>query len=131
MRVRIVTELWSETELLAEDLAGIAGRLSTAVTPVVAKGALNVKNQWKTNASGLAHAPLYPASISYDIDVRPGRVTAEIGPDKNRPQGALGNLIEFGSSKNAPHLDGARALADEEPRFYAALQAAAGDAVLP
>jgi hypothetical protein len=119
------------TELLAADLAAAGIRLDVAASAVLAKGALNIKTDWRTNASGLKHAPAYPYSISYDIHAQPGHLEAEIGPDKARPQGALGNLIEFGSAHNAPHLDGARALAAEEPRFYAALEDVCGSAVLP
>jgi len=42
----------------------------------------------------------------------------------------LGNLLEFGSSKNPPHLDGARALAAEEPRFIEACAVVAEQALL-
>jgi hypothetical protein len=121
-----------QTEALAADLAAAGERLEAAVKPVVAKGALNIKNAWRASASGLAHAPAYPYSITYDLDATAGSgyVAAEIGPDKDKKQGPLGNLIEFGSSKNPPHLDGARALAAEDPRLVAALEAAVEAATL-
>jgi hypothetical protein len=122
--------MWSETEALAADLALAPARLTVAITAVVSKGALNIKTAWRANASGLPHAPAYPSSITYDLIPSPGRIEAEIGPDKNKRQGALGNLIEYGSSKNPPHLDGARALAAEEPRFVEACADAAQQAVL-
>jgi hypothetical protein len=74
-------------------------------------------------ASHAVIARLYPASISYDVTEGPGVVEAEIGPDKGRPQGPLGNLLEFGSAHNPPHNDGGRALDDEEPRFLAQVEA--------
>lgn len=123
--------MFEETELLAADLAAAGVRVVAAASAVLAKGALNIKNDWRASASGLKHAPLYPLSISYDIETKGTTITAEVGPDKHKPQGALGNLIEFGSSKNPPHLDGARALAAEEPRFLAELADAVGSAVLP
>ncbi|MFD8949464.1 hypothetical protein ACFV0B_11475 [Streptomyces xanthophaeus] len=88
---------------------------------VVTRGALNVKNGWRANAVASAgrHARLYPYSISYDVRPFPGGAQAEIGPDKDRPQGALGNLLEYGSSTNRPHNDGGRALLAEAPRFAA------------
>lgn len=70
-----------------------------------------VKAAWRGFDSGLAHAPLYPLSIGYDVTYGAGWVEATIGPDKDLAQGALGNLIEFGSSHNPPHNSGARALA--------------------
>lgn len=120
----------SELDSLAADLAAIPARLAKGLPPVVAKGALNVKMSWRANASGNAHAPHYPASITYDLSISPTGIGAEIGPDKDLPQGPLGNILEFGTSKNPPRLEGARALAEEEPRFYAAVEDAAATAVL-
>ena len=96
-------------------------RAQVAARGVVARGALNIKNGWKAKAmaSSGRHARLYPGSISYDMLVHPTGAAAEIGPDKGRPQGPLGNLLEFGSSKNPPHNDGGRALLAEQAAFVA------------
>lgn len=95
------------------------------MTAVVTRGALNVKNDWRANAAATAgrHGRLYPYSISYDVTPIPGGAQAEIGPDKSRPQGALGNLLEYGSVHNRPHNDGGRALLAEAPRFAAQVAA--------
>jgi hypothetical protein len=118
------------TEALAADLAIAGARMTVAATALITKGALNIKNDWRTSASGLKHAPAYPASITFDVIKTPAMISAEIGPDKQKRQGALGNLIEYGSVHNPPHLDGARALASEQPRFYAAAEDVAGKSVL-
>lgn len=70
-----------------------------------------VKRIWQALDSGLAHAPAYPHSISYDLTIAADGIEVEIGPDKSMAQGALGNLIEFGSAHNPPHGSGAKALA--------------------
>ena len=83
-------------------------------------------------ASSGRHAPQYPASINYDLSLGAalvGRVEAVIGPDKSKPQGPLGNLLEFGSANSPPHNDGGRALRAEAPAFEAAIAAAALNAV--
>lgn len=89
---------------------------------VVRRGAVNIKRDWRSNARASApiHAPQYPSSISFDVNSY-GRdiIMAIIGPDKGGPQGALGNLLEYGSVKNPPHRDGGRALDTEEPQFEA------------
>jgi hypothetical protein len=95
---------------------------------VVARGALNVKRDWAKNArqSSGRHAPAYPSSVSYDLlPIGPDVIDAEIGPDKTRTQGALGNLLEYGSVHNPPHNDGGRALTAELPRFEAQMDVVA------
>lgn len=87
---------------------------------VLMRGAMNVKRDWRANAraSSGRHAPMYPNSVGFDISsYGPDIVAATIGPDKGAPQGALGNLLEYGSVKNPPHRDGGRALDTELPRF--------------
>lgn len=114
-----VRQLTQTTLVFQRSAAGAAQEM----TRVVTRGALNVKNGWRDNATASAgrHARHYPKSISYDVHPIPGGAHAEIGPDKGRVQGALGNLLEFGSVHNPPHNDGGRALAAEDPRFVAAV----------
>lgn len=96
-----------------------------AVRAVVEKGALNIKEDAKNRVSGLAHAPAYPSAITYDMTYGLGSIEAEIGPDKGRRQGALGNLLEFGSVNNAPIPHMGPALRAEEPKFTEAMEAMA------
>lgn len=114
---------------LGADLGRVAGRTVPAVIAVVERGAVNVKKDWQGRWQGLAHAPFLAASVSYDMKVGVGRISAEIGPDKNKRQGALGNIVEFGTPKNAPHPGGGPALRVEAPKFAKALGKAAGKAV--
>jgi hypothetical protein len=88
---------------------------------VIEKSAVNIKTDWAQRWSGLAHAPALSKAISYDKYHLLGSVNVEIGPDKNRRQGDLGNLIEYGSVNNAPHPGGLPALEAEEPRLARAL----------
>lgn len=109
---------------LERHLARAIPRARRDARMVVRKGAVNIKKDWRANARASApkHAPLYPRSISFDVAAYGPDVTfATIGPDKGGPQGALGNLLEYGSVKNPPHRDGGRALDAEEPRFEAQL----------
>lgn len=88
---------------------------------VVARGALNIKKDAKERIGGLAHAPAYPKAISYDTRTSGMSTEAEIGPDKLRRQGALGNLLEFGSVNNPPHPHILPAVEAELPRFEQAM----------
>lgn len=111
----------SELAALRTEMVGAARATTAAVRPVVAHGAVNIKKDWRDRWSGLAHARALPFAISYDLHTVNSVVVAEIGPDKDRPQGALGNLIEFGSVNNAPLPGGAPALDAEAAGFEAAV----------
>lgn len=108
-------------QALAADLDQAAAKALPEVRKVVQKGALNVKTAWRRRWSGLAHAPRLPYAVTYDSVITPTSVSAEIGPDKNMRQGALGNLVEYGSVNNAPIPGGAPSLREERPRFEKAL----------
>lgn len=111
---------------LAHDLSEAPRNLQRDVLPVVEHAAVNVKNKWRQNAVATSgtHAARYPATINYDLSLGAalvGQVRAVIGPDKSKPQGPLGNLLEFGSANNPPTNDGGRALRAETPLFELAL----------
>ena len=120
----------SDLTRLAVDLADARGRMEVGGKAVVFKAAMNIKKSWRESARGLPHAPAYPYSITFDAVGRGGDLLTEIGPDKGKAQGALGNLIEYGSVNNPPHGDGAAAAAQEEPAFREYMAAAAKKAVL-
>ena len=92
---------------------------------VVNRGALQVKKGSQRRVRRMRHAPAYPRSIGYDSFKGLRGPVAEIGPDKNRRQGALGNLIEFGSVNNPPRPHIRPATEDELPRFERAMEALA------
>lgn len=115
-----------QLEALARDLDASTKLITTASAAVVTKGALNIKEDWARQWSGHPTYKQLPAAVSYDVSVGLIQTSAEIGPDKGRPQGALGNIVEFGTSKNAPNPGGGPALQRESPRFEQALAEAAG-----
>lgn len=107
-------------ELIA-DLDQAAAAMPREVRAVVAKGALHVKQDWRRRWSGHPHIPVLPYAISYDVTVGPREIRAEIGPDKGKAQGPLGNIIEFGTANNTPIPGGLPALDAEAPRYERAL----------
>lgn len=108
-------------------LEGAADDAVDGARKVVAKGALNIKKDARRFASGIAHAPSYPYSIGYDVKVSGTTVSAEIGPDKAKRQGALGNILEYGTVNNAPYAHLGPALDIEGPRFVAAVEKLGAD----
>lgn len=113
-----------ELDQLADDLADVPAETRPKFRAVVEKGALNVKNGLRADAAGHPTYRLFPLSITYDLV---GEFAAEIGPDKGRVQGALGNILYFGTSKNAPQLNLEGPLAREIPRFEDAIADVAED----
>ena len=116
---------------LVEDLSTAPERARGAIDRVVEKGALNIKNDWRASVAGSEHFKHLQYAVGYDRERDVDSVGAVIGYDKDRVQGPLGNIREFGTADVAGHLDGQRALLAEEPRFVAALETAAEEAILP
>ena len=82
---------------------------------------------------GLGHAA---GAIDYELKGSSGSVSemsSEIGYDKGKPAGALGNLIEFGAPNSgnqlAPSHDLGNALLANEADFVRGVEAAAADAM--
>lgn len=119
---------YRDVTVLAADLEDGARYCPDASTRVVAKGALNIKRGARERVAGLKHAPAYPRSIGYNKLTLPSGPAAEIGPDKERTQGALGNILEYGTENNAPIPHMIPAAEDELPRFTRAME---GIAVRP
>lgn len=113
-------------ETLAADLLKAGAEAIVATRAVVQKGALNIKNDAKRNVQ--QSAPVHNAyahnAITYDTTIRPLTVEAEIGYDKDKRGGSLGNILEYGTRKNPPHRDLGRALDREAEHFDGYLAAA-------
>jgi hypothetical protein len=113
----------SDLAKLASDLGRTSDAAWKNMQTAIEVTARHVRDTARENATGMAHAPAFPYSITYDVGVgydqsigqaamsvisggissaRSSTLRAEIGPDKDRPQGALGNLIEYGSVHNPP-----------------------------
>lgn len=110
----------------AKDLGEAAEDLVPEIRKVLVKGVIKIKRDAKRRVANLSHAPSYPGSITDDIRQSADSVEVEVGPDKNRRQGALGNLIEFGSVNNEPIPHMAPATDKELPHIEKHL-----DALLP
>lgn len=112
-----------EIDQLAADFLAEALAIDLRVLPVVEATAQRVQDDARANASGHPSLPHYPASITHDVRHDAGGIYAEIGPDKDLPQGPLGSIIEYGSANNAPQGNLAKASAQNEDRFEAELAA--------
>lgn len=110
---------------LVADL-GKAGRKATLqARAVLQRGAVEVKKGMAADFTGHAHAAAIPRAIGYDVR----GLEFEVGVDKDGPQGGLGNLLAFGSSKNAAVVDHTAALRRELPAIERFLADAGEDAL--
>lgn len=122
----------SELRKLATDLGNADARIAEGVRATTAKAALNIKKQLQSEAEGHKRFPHFPRSITFDTQIGVNGIEAEIGPDKDRMQGALGNLLYFGTARNGPTLpDPGGALDAEKPNYMEWLGKAAADGILP
>jgi hypothetical protein len=84
------------------DLEAFPERLAVNLLKAVQVTSRKVRDDARDRIKGHKYLPAYPYSISYDTKVTAEGIEAEIGPDKGKAQGPLGNIIEYGTSKNAP-----------------------------
>ncbi|PZF98258.1 hypothetical protein [Micromonospora deserti] len=116
---------------LVADLAEVPEEAHRNIRKAVQFTAHGTKRTAQEFASGIAHAPDYPRAITYDTTdhgVGVG-VSAEIGPDKDRRQGPLGNVLEYGTVNNPPYAHLGPALDRWTPDFERGLEKAAADAL--
>jgi len=106
----------TEVDAYIAELGKVPKDLHDEVVKVGEKGALNIKKDWARAWSGHAYIGPLSRSVSYDRRFRGSEIEWEIGPDKGRAQGPLGNIIEFGTVNNAPIPGGLPALDREAPR---------------
>ena len=106
---------------LAVDLGSAGRKVTLASAKVLAVGAGKIRDGMRQDFSGHRHAPHIPNAINYDVR----GLDVEVGVDKAGPQGGLGNLLAFGSSKNAAVVDHTAALRRELPAIERYLSEAA------
>lgn len=116
-----ITVDMSEVNKLAADFGKIPGRFVPEGDAITKKAAQNIKDQMVADAESSGHYKFFAGSITYDRAFGFGEIGYEIGPDKDRRQGALGNVLYFGTSKNGPVLDLDGPLKAEAPRFEKAI----------
>lgn len=102
------------------DLSASLGRASSVLIEqahvVIAKGALNIKNDTREHVSDDDYWRKLAATVNYE---QVG-LSAEIGFE-DRGQGELAGIYEFGSARRSPHPTLMPAFAREVPRFEKAM----------
>ena len=93
---------FGDLEDFARELDHQGAKVVLAQRQVVKKGALNVKKRLQDEAQGVAHAPGFPRSITFDVELQGDELVAEIGPEKGG-SGSLA-LLYLGNSKTGARL---------------------------
>lgn len=131
----------SDLSRLAADIGRAPSKSGRTLRQAIEVTARNIRDSAREKASGLEHAPAFPYSITYDVGVNNSllrdtfggggadTIMADIGPDKDRPQGSLGNLLEYGSVNNSPRGIMHGALQENEADFEKGIDKAIDDAL--
>lgn len=118
----------SEVNQLAAALGEVASSAGLYVRDAMQTTAIDITNEWRDAASGLASLPAYGRSIGYDFAGFQGFgstvLRCDIGPDKNRRQGSFGAIVENGSPTSAPHKFGENILDAHSDQYEELLIAA-------
>ena len=118
----------------SDDLASIIAALAKApdeatdaARAVVAKGALNVKNDLNRQAANSPHFKGVAGTVTYDVTVHRHSITAEIGPDMHKRGGTLGHIFFLGGANGGGGTGDLDApLREEEPKMVKFLDEAMG-----
>lgn len=118
----------SDFDRFGADLLAAAAGLVGRVRPVVAKGALNIKQAHRAEMARSTRFGHIARSITYDTRVTPNEVSADIGPVVGG-SGSLAHIAYFGGARGGGGTvrDPQEAAAEEQLRFEAALSAVLGD----
>ena len=95
-----------ELARLARDFGNAGDSIMSDLQPVMKKAAQNIKTDLVANVRASRHFKGMARSISYDqVDPSSKSVAYEVGPDKSRPGGGLGNIAFFGTSRGGGTVD--------------------------
>lgn len=123
---------FSELDKLSADLGEIEASAGPLIRKAVEITALKSKRDWQEPLKGSATLPLLPYALSYDVRVNfldsSTTVEAEVGFDKTRAQGALGNISEYGSPSITGRGFGLAALEKNLDDFIGGIDLAMRDA---
>jgi hypothetical protein len=92
------------------ELGKIGTKAVLRTRAVVEEGAIDVRNEWRDNATATAgtHGKWYPSSIRYTMAPFSFDIEARVEPKPGFKQAEMD--FEYGSHNQPPHLDGQKAI---------------------
>jgi len=124
---------FSELTQLAADLGDVPDNSGPLINKAITVSSLKVKKSWQEPLQGSRTLPSLPYAVTFDISVGQffgvSVIKSEIGFDKSRGQGALGNISEYGSPTISGRGFGLAALEANQGDFVAGLEIAVEQAL--
>lgn len=119
---------FSELDQLAADLGEVPEKAGPNIAKAITVSSIKVKESWQEPLKGSATLPRLPYALSFDITnlqaFGVSVIKSEIGFDKEKPQGALGNVSEYGTPTITGRGYGIAALHANEADFVKGLSVA-------
>ena len=118
---------------LVVDLDTAADGTGDFLRKAVEVASINIKQAWQEPLKGSPTLPVLAYAVTYDIDVAVfglgSGIKSEIGFDKSRAQGPLGNISEYGTPSIPGRGFGIRALEQNQGDFQRGIERAVDDAL--
>lgn len=124
---------FDELGQLEADLRDIPAEVYRNVNKAIEVTARHIKDDWREGATiGRGYAKSYAGAISYDMQIAPEELGAEIGPVLGKTPGASAGFLEEGGPgvDGPPHHAGRDALEANEPDFYRGIEIAVTNATI-
>ena len=87
---------------LAADMRRSAALSLVEITATTVRAGKNIQREARSAAPSGGHVPGYAGKITTSTKKSAWSIEAEVGPLQSG-QGALGEILEFGTARNAPH----------------------------
>lgn len=112
---------YSELRSFCHDLQRASFEITLGVVPVVERGALNIKNQMRSDFLKSSNKGFRHVAFTVRYDSSDGGLTQDI--EREKPEGLLANIAYFGSATGGGTVaDPKTALDAETPRFIEYLE---------
>lgn len=120
---------FNEFAELAGDFEVAASDLQENAFKAVQVTCYKTKETWRDKLKGSAHLKFLPYAVDYDVKEITGAIEAEVGFNKSRKQGRLGNISEFGTPTIGPRGFGLASQEENLDDFVKGQEKAADDAL--
>jgi len=123
---------FSEVSRLVADITEAPAGARDNIRKATEVTARKIKDSWRDKLKGSATLPALPYAVTYDVTSEnspTAPIDGEIGFDKDRNQGPLGNISEFGTPKTAPRGFGLASLNENADDFEKGIEIAIDQAL--